>query len=438
MKRPERFLLVPILCAFASASLAQTAPSDPVGALPSLLEHPDVVALRNDPEGFTDSLTVPSASTHYAGEQFLIMLYGLSIKGSGGGGGLMDGFDIMTKIDLRQGIDIYDITSAEDDKLYMVVGGLGAPSALKQNLDGLIKAIERSMNKLAELEGKEIGGILSVESGPVNSMLAILLSQSLDVPLMDVDGAGRSVPSLTNLTYAYGQYPIAPVVAGSALNPSQDLIVSYPKDAADAEEQLREDATKLGGLIGIALWGQSGAELKASNVVRDAFLQAYLLGLYTINAAQDPSYLARYFQLTGNYIASYPGVLTRFKIDSSGGFDKVYLDVSQPGVLYTIEAENEDLLMKQMIPQQKPVVTAPHIIAYVVQEDGVYVPYNNGDVDQLEKAAAAKSLIYAVAAQASPQLYGFEQSFLDILKQVFDYSGPVVPPHRSAEAAASR
>lgn len=51
MQQPASFLLVPLLCAFASASLAQAVHDDPVEALPSLLEHRDVVALRKDPEG---------------------------------------------------------------------------------------------------------------------------------------------------------------------------------------------------------------------------------------------------------------------------------------------------------------------------------------------------------------------------------------------------
>ena len=45
MKRFERFLLVPILCAFASACLAQAAYDHPAAALPSLLEHPDEIHL---------------------------------------------------------------------------------------------------------------------------------------------------------------------------------------------------------------------------------------------------------------------------------------------------------------------------------------------------------------------------------------------------------
>lgn len=427
---------------FLRASEAATAveqrKTKPEGLLASfapLREHPEVIALRQDPAttGKRIATTAAPGSYHYGGEALGIMLYGLSIKGSGGGGGLIDGLDIWLKLDLDKGVDIYNMDSVQDDELYMVVGGLGAPSALKQNLDGLINAIQRCMKKLAELKGKRIGGILSVESGPVNSMLAILLSQRLAVPLIDVDGAGRSVPSLTNLTYAYERYPIAPVVAGSALNPSKDLIVKYPQTAAQAEEELREVAAELGGLIGISLWGQTGAELKASNVVRDTFWDAFWLGLYVIIAAEDPPFLAKFFEATQDYIHDYSGHLTRFHIDSSGGFDKIYLDFSeQSGRSFTINAVNEDLLMEQSAPQPGVAVTAPHIIAYMVQvsPDSAYLPFNNGDVDVLKRVAEARGAIYVLAAQASAQLYGFEQSFLAILAKVYGYSGPVVPPYR--------
>jgi hypothetical protein len=170
MRIPCLALLISFLAALPSdgASAEQVVTEDLRATLDALRQHPDVLALKSDHDAFAARIANMAAAsqTHYDGEMLEIMLLGLSVKGSGGGGGLIDGSDIWFKLDLEKGIDIYDIGTVQDDRLYMVVGGLGAPSALKENLDGLIEAIEKSMDTLAQLKGKQIGGVLSVESGP--------------------------------------------------------------------------------------------------------------------------------------------------------------------------------------------------------------------------------------------------------------------------------
>ena len=253
----------------------------------------------------TISKAIKSKSSHtYFDRTALIFTYfGLAIKASGGGGGFIDGISILNKI---PHINIYDISSLEDDKLYIVAGGIGAPTALKDNIDNLLKSIRGSVYTLANAKGKRIGGILSVESGPGNSTIAMLLSKDLNLPLINVDGAGRAVPSLSNLSYAHEKYSIAPTILTSVNSPIA-IEVLFPKDADEAEKLIRSTISKpgFGEIGGLALWAQTGRELKNSYVIKNTYSEAYILGVYTYFAMYyNPIFLDFYFQSQGKFISS--------------------------------------------------------------------------------------------------------------------------------------
>lgn len=366
-----------------------------------------------------------SASQYYDRTDLIYTYFGLSIKGSGGGGAFLDGIDILNEI--GDGINIYDFSSVQDDKLYIVAGGIGAPTAIKQNLDALVNSIESSIYTLANIKGKQVAGVLSVESGSVNATLAMLLSKKLNLPLIDADGAGRSVPKLSNLTYAHENYAIAPTVLSSVQQPIA-VEVLHPKDADDAETQIRATISQpgFGEIGGLALWAQTGSELKASSVVRNTYSESKTLGLFTLYAMlYNPVYLDLYFALTGKYINSYSGTLTDFNVKTQGGFDVTTLDIntSSNGNI-TIKALNENLILYD---DSNVAITAPHLISYLIEvAPGLYYPLNNGDANIMSSLIGKN--IHVVNSYASNRLYDFDNTFLDILHDAFGYTGGVVPP----------
>ena len=367
----------------------------------------------------------PKSNYLHLNKTDLIFTYlGLSIKGSGGGGGFMDGLEILDKI---SEIDIYDISSVEDDKLYIVAGGIGAPTALKENLDSLIKSIVTSANELATLKGKKLGGVLSVESGPANAMIAMLISKELKLPLINADGAGRSVPSLTNLSYAHENYSIDPTVLTSVTETPEIIKVLHPKDASDAEKKIRTEISKIGQIGGLALWAQTGSELKASSIVKNTYSEAFILGIYTYYAMfYDTEYLKMYFDHYGGYISSYMGILTDIKLTQEEGFDKTKLTVITPAEQnITIEALNENLIFKD---GNTAIVTAPNLISYMVEyQPNNFIPLNNGDADLMKLFRGRR--IYIINSHANNRLYDYSETFLKDLKDAFNYDGPVEPPH---------
>ncbi len=390
------------------------------------------------------------SNTPVLDESMLFFTYlGLSIKGSGGGGSFLDGIDVLDKIadtSFNPEIPLVDVSNVDTDDLFIVAGGIGAPTALKADLDGLLQAISLSIDTLKSRSGDyEMGGILAVESGSVNATIALLLSAELGLPLVDADGAGRSVPKLSNLTYAHESYKIAPTVLTSPPNPDYITSVLFPETADDAEEMIRRTLTdpKYGQMGGLALWAQTGDMLQNSQVVRRTFTEATILGVYAFLAAiNDVSFLDLYFKTENTLIASYDGTLEGFEVSTEGGFDVTTLTVNldnDEGTA-TIKALNENMMM-QVMPTivfddvliggygsglKEKLITAPHLLTYVVEvQPGMYVPLNNGDSDLMKHLIGNK--IHIVAAYSDDRLYDIDQTFLDVLSSAFGYHGGVVP-----------
>ncbi len=120
------------------------------------------------------------------------MVYGLAFKGSGGGGAFYDGLTI-AQTALAKGATTATIGCAVDSSAYVVAGGIGQPTAILGKLDQLIQASRIAAETLAKMTGKPLGGVLSVESGSINSLLALAINNSLSKDTLDLDGAGTLV-----------------------------------------------------------------------------------------------------------------------------------------------------------------------------------------------------------------------------------------------------
>ncbi|NTS77520.1 DUF917 family protein [Catenovulum sp. SM1970] len=136
---------------------------------------------------------------------------GSGLLASGGGGPVEYSYQLVDRI-LEivgdAGVSLAQPSDLSDACFGAVVGGVGSPDALKQY--GLKGAPEHAYSALQSLEkyhGQKIGFSLSVEIG-ANIFISMLAAAKLakatntDIPIVDGDGAGRSVPMLQNTTYA--------------------------------------------------------------------------------------------------------------------------------------------------------------------------------------------------------------------------------------------
>jgi hypothetical protein len=391
----------------------------------TLDKTPETFLAENQP------LLLENGSYRYFKAQLKYILTSFNILGCGGGGSYFDALTILNSMQ-QEYVDVIDIENTEDTKLYVVAGGLGQPSALKSQIPETIASIKIAINTLVKSKGIPLGGILNVESGPVNGILAVLMAAELGVPVVNADGGGRSVPSLTNLAYAYEKYPISPVILQPLNGDTQTFKAT---DTADAEGQIglfmKNNNVKIAGL---ALWAQTGAELKESQIPKGSYTYAYAMGIYTnyTMSRANPYYLEQYLKDNNRFISSEEETLLDYTIRNVlNRFDAINLTTNTKA----IRAVNENLLMRsktEIDTINNALVTAPNLISFLIKgkdqdDQDVYFPYNNGDVEAME--ASIGKPIYMLYSKAPSRVYydSIQESFLNVLKAQIGYEGTVKP-----------
>jgi hypothetical protein len=372
-----------------------------------------------------------NGTTWYDKEQLKQILAAFNILGSGGGGSYFDGLTILAAMK-QDGVEVIDVQNTDDNKLYVVAGGMGQPSALKAQIPETIASIKIAINALVAEKKIPLGGILNVEAGPVNGILAVLMAAELGVPVVNADGGGRSVPSLTNLTYAYENYPIAPVF----LKPSGKDIQRYNSaNAADAEAAIGAYMKANNVLLaGLALWPQTGKELKASQVSRGSYSNAYQMGIATTFTMYlgEMTHLNNYLVENKKYISSFEETLVNYSIRNvENRFDAINITTNSK----TIRAINENLLIRQRYETDtinKALATAPNLISFLIKDTSIpgrscYLPFNNADTTAMKESIGKK--IFVIESKPPTRVYypPIQESFLNIMKATLGYKGPVEP-----------
>ena len=139
---------------------------------------------------------------------------GACFLGSGGGGGLATGFKFIDDYIQNhcQGKKIKSLKIADLDKAqgpgivvaYMgapqKAGGIKCPDAVCAGIEKFSEKIKKD-KKIKDKKFKVIDYIIPVEIGPGSTIAACLAAHRLDIPVLDVDGAGRAVPTLDLITY---------------------------------------------------------------------------------------------------------------------------------------------------------------------------------------------------------------------------------------------
>ncbi|MGB9940856.1 DUF917 family protein [Methanosarcina sp.] len=155
---------------------------------------------------------------YFTAEDLENILEGSVLLASGGGGAREDGKSLMRAI-LDEGKRVEYISPENvGDKEYMaVVGGIGAPEAVKEF--GFGYSARRAFELLEKVSKAGVlpnafSCALSGETGAVSQFITMLVAVQKNIPVVDGDGAGRAFPSLQMATFASNpeEIPISPVV----------------------------------------------------------------------------------------------------------------------------------------------------------------------------------------------------------------------------------
>ncbi len=148
------------------------------------------------------------------------ILYGCAILGTGGGGSLEEGFEMIDEaIAAGKKFRLVSFDELKPDDMIGTPYACGAISPLTEEeikKYARLKETEESfyilcMRQLERFLGKEVVAVISTELGGSNTATALYVGAMTDRCIVDGDPAGRSVPALQHSTYFLKGVPMCPM-----------------------------------------------------------------------------------------------------------------------------------------------------------------------------------------------------------------------------------
>lgn len=366
--------------------------------------------------------------------QYLVIGATFYASGGGGGMGVTQKFANQIIADSRT-VYLVDIPSVNEVHFNgAVIAAVGSPDKL------VVNGVGQSPTQAAELLQTEVGFnhwsyFLTVEIG-ANIFVAMMAALDYDVPLVDCDGCGRAVPTLSCLTYSASGINSNPFALVNIPNSDSGIglnkITMYPDSVDDASALVRPIISTpvfSGGIAGLASWYMNGATLNSSGrAVAGSIKRAIILGA-NIKALQ-----ARYpsggLPLITSIISLFaPGTAkilfhgTVIKVSevTKNGFDfgTVQLqDLDGTSNTITINNQNENIIAYHD-QTGNPIMMFPDLITYVKPNGN---PTTNSD--NIQKGDE----LYIVAMKADPLMLAPNIAPAEAaVRELAGYTGPYIP-----------
>lgn len=260
-------------------------------------------------------------------QDIIDLLYGCAVLGTGGGGSLKEGLEIMEP-DFREGRKLFlaEMSDIPDDKYIATPYGCGAPAADGQeeaeeyrNLPHIkCPASELAFKSLEKYFGEKFFAVSSTELGGANTAEALHTACVLGIPVADGDPAGRSVPELQHSSYYIYGKPIVPMAV--ATNFGDVAILTDVVDDFRAENLVRAMAVASGDIVGVCDHPMRGSEYKES-VITGALSYALEIGKILRNAKENSKSPAHEIAGSMNGRVAFKGDVTDMPWECRDGFN---------------------------------------------------------------------------------------------------------------------
>lgn len=303
------------------------------------------------------------------------ILYGCAVLGTGGGGNLEDGLQIMQQ-DFDENKELYlaDLDELPDDAYIATPYCCGAPAALDAEKDDKYRGLPHldypasilAFRSLEEFLGQKFFAVSSTELGGANTAEALHTACQLGIPLMNGDPAGRSVPELQHSSYFVKNLPIHPMAVATEFG---DVVIL--KDVVDdfrAEEIARSIAVVSGAMVGVTDHPMKGKDYKAS-IIPNAISYSMKIG-EILRESRDAGYTGEQVakaiaeSMEGKFL--FKGNVDKTPWEQTGGFNigEIYLDGKDAyeNENYRIWFKNENIISYR---NDKIDVTAPDLICMI-------------------------------------------------------------------------
>ena len=321
-------------------------------------------------------------------EDLETMINGAAFFGSGGGGPVKVAKQMVRKMSGVVKIASIEKAASDTSKMSAVTAYIGSPNdSLHVSIDAprnAVVALDRVCGQQlthetalhASLSLETICYLLPVETG-VNSIVACVVANAFGIPVIDGDGAGRAVPMLSMLSYAYPkQHTFQTVLANS----ENDTYVLRLADVNKVESLVGPLITLNEHKAGLVLWPMNAKKLTASVAVPNTLSNCYALG----KLLQDENFLSDLPEAL--FEMGYPscaaigaGKISSIQNQTVNNLDNMFIDIQCDTHVLRIISVNENLLAWQN-DKTSPVAMAPNLISWVTEAG---TAFSAADIEQV-------------------------------------------------------
>ena len=285
------------------------------------------------------------------------LVEGAAIFSAGGGGDPQVGLNIVERLDENHcSVQLVDPKEVPDNEIVINFACVGATANSAYRSDAAVKTLKT----LEDILGKKVFAVAPVELGGLNTLAAVDVAARHNIPVVDVDGAGRAVPEVHLKVYTLDNIPLAPMVVAD-LDAENIVLVKQTQDSRAAERISRVLSSEWNNMAYTARRVLTGKQVKTSPV-QNTLSTSIRIGML-LRKAVDP--LKAILKETSGFLL-FEGNVNGVQRETKGGFTWTTLEIHGThdckGSKLELEAKNEFLIANK---DGKLVGIAPDIITAV-------------------------------------------------------------------------
>lgn len=300
-------------------------------------------------------------------EHLEALALGAAFLGTGGGGDPYVG-SLMARqaLETHGPVTVVDPDDLPQDALCVMTAVMGAPTVLIEKLPGgneqetALRALERRL-------GAAITHIICAEVGGLNSMMPIVASAALGLPLVDCDAMGRAFPEIQMSIPTLHDIKAAPMAVADEKGNS---VVVDAIDNHWTERIARSVAIDMGAAAFIALFPQSGEQVKRA-MIGGTLALAEKIGTSILTAREQKSDPVDAAIVASGGYRLFDGKIVDVERRTVEGFARGEMTIDGTGVRsgsrLVIHFQNENLIA---IEDGRAIATVPDLITVVEADTG--------------------------------------------------------------------
>lgn len=370
---------------------------------------------------------------------------GACVLASGGGGSYIVSNKIIDDgVPDDAVVEVLEVREIAGDQWIAVSANMGSPDALFKTANPHApKNAFIALQEWCQRTGKSFypgyenferfNFVLPIEIGAINAASPLTVAAQLHIPIINADGAGRSIPTLPLTTFA-GSIPLFPNYVASEAPPGSKLNtgqVNVPDENTLEQAIIGLVMTEpFGGIAGLAIYAMNGQTLNDNPPVSGTLIDALIIGsIYQstegkeradriveyLNGAAQPRKTKQIFH----------GYITQM-VEAEGGTDIGQIVVSaadQSATDLWIYNQNENIFAS-LNTQGEPYIMGPDSICYVPASGDMF---DNSDLWNMYQQPGYQPIEVYILGIDAPDVVKDNAKLManwQPVRSQFGYSGP--------------